>query len=310
MSLIKQDVNKFSTLSLVYQLALIIFVLGFEKLMILILGSQDNYIQTVLAHPDLLSVGYYLGLLAIIVFLIIFRGKKLSQDLLAKHGRMSGKRFIQLIFIYMFGQVILALAEPVVEWILNLFQLTTLAPMDSDQVQLTTVPIFHVIYSSFLAPIFEEIVYRGSGKNLVRDHGKLLTMVISAILFAMIHYHIPTLLATFFVGIVACYITMEYSLVWAILLHFINNFIYGGIVDNLINNLDPSLAGPVEWGILLVITVVTFIIIAMNRQKIRAYLTANQSPRSAYKEAFTAPMFIVAVMYSLVMIGLQGIFIK
>ncbi|MGX7092907.1 CPBP family intramembrane glutamic endopeptidase [Hutsoniella sourekii] len=210
MSLIKQDVNKFSTLSLVYQLALIIFVLG----------------------------------------------------------------------------------------------------VDSNQVQLTAVPIFLVIYSGFLAPIFEEIVYRGSGKNLVRGHGKLLTMVISAILFAMIHYHIPTLLATFFVGIVACYITMEYSLAWAILLHFINNFIYGGIVDNLINNLDPSLAGPVEWSILLLIAVVTFTIIVMNRQKIRTYLIANQSPRSAYKEAFTAPMFIVAVMYSLVMIGLQGIFIK
>lgn len=202
---VKQDVNKFATLTLIYQLALLIGALGFEKLMIIFLGSEDPYIQMILNQPDLLAVGYLVGLLVIIVTLVVLRGNKFKFDLLEKNRRMNIGNFFQLLVIYMFAQVILGITAPVVEGILNIFNLTAVKPINPNQVQITTIPILLAFYGNILAPVFEEIVFRGSGKNIVRNRGKILTMVLSGVLFASIHYDFTMLLPTFFAGLVACY---------------------------------------------------------------------------------------------------------
>lgn len=308
MSSVKTDVNRFSILALIYQVALLIGALGFEKLMVLLLGSEEAYIQMMLDHPDLLAMGYLIGLLIIIVTLVILRGNELKHDLFEKNSKMTGKNFFKLLFIYMFAQVILGITAPVVEGVLNLFNLTAVKPINPNQVQITTIPILLALYGNILAPVFEEIVFRGSGKNFVRSHGKVFTMILSGVLFAMIHYDLTMLLPTFFAGIVACYIAFEYSLFWAIVMHLFNNFIYGTIIDNLHLNLDPVQASQAEWWALMIIAAITAVILLINRKKIASYIKINQSSRAVYKEAFTAPMFIVTVIYSLIMIGWQGIF--
>lgn len=81
----------------------------------------------------------------------------------------------------------------------------------------------NVVTAVILAPIFEEIVFRGIMLNVLKPHGTRFAILLTTFVFALMHPGV-NFIAAFFGGILLAHITLYYdSLLPAILMHFLHN---------------------------------------------------------------------------------------
>ena len=80
-----------------------------------------------------------------------------------------------------------------------------------------------VIMAVFVAPILEEIVFRGVIMNNLRKYGIRVAIIINSLLFGLSHYNIEMIVPAFLTGIVFSYVAYKYSIKYSILIHFFIN---------------------------------------------------------------------------------------
>ena len=80
-----------------------------------------------------------------------------------------------------------------------------------------------VIMTVFVAPILEEIVFRGVIMNNLRKYGIRVAIIINSLLFGLSHYNIEMIVPAFLTGIVFSYVAYKYSIKYSILIHFFIN---------------------------------------------------------------------------------------
>lgn len=77
-----------------------------------------------------------------------------------------------------------------------------------------------------VAPITEELVFRGLFLKKLQKYGLWYSSVIVSLLFALIHGNIPQGVGAFFVSLILCAVTLKSnSLIPAIIIHMLNNLI-------------------------------------------------------------------------------------
>ena len=88
-------------------------------------------------------------------------------------------------------------------------------------------PITAFISICIIAPIFEEIVYRGIIlEQLSKRYGMATSIIISALIFGLVHWNFHQGVNTFFVGLILGFIYLKTkSLLLCIFWHFANNFL-------------------------------------------------------------------------------------
>lgn len=97
-----------------------------------------------------------------------------------------------------------------------------------------------IILVSIVAPIFEEIIFRGIIlEQLDRRYGMIKAIIVSSLLFGIVHLNIHQGVNAFFIGIVAGFIYIKTnSLLLSMFLHFVNNSL--AIILDFIPFLDSS----------------------------------------------------------------------
>ncbi len=85
--------------------------------------------------------------------------------------------------------------------------------------------ILNIVSISIIPPIAEEFMFRGIILNKLRPYGDALAIVISSVLFSILHGNIVQIPFTFPVGLALAFITVKTdSLLPAIISHFVINF--------------------------------------------------------------------------------------
>ena len=82
-----------------------------------------------------------------------------------------------------------------------------------------------IIMAVFVAPILEEIVFRGVIMNNLRKYGIRVAIIINSLLFGLSHYNIEMIVPAFLTGIIFSYVACKYSIKYSILIHFFINVI-------------------------------------------------------------------------------------
>ena len=77
----------------------------------------------------------------------------------------------------------------------------------------------------FVAPILEEIVFRGVIMNNLRKYGIRVAIIVNSLLFGLSHYNIEMIVPAFLTGIIFSYVAYKYSIKYSILIHFFINAI-------------------------------------------------------------------------------------
>ncbi|MGX8833378.1 CPBP family glutamic-type intramembrane protease [Amedibacillus sp. YH-ame6] len=155
---------------------------------------------------------------------------------------------------------------------LNIFGIALTTPDFSLQYDLLN-NILMFIMVCIVAPIFEELLYRGLILTALKRFGNMFAIIITSILFALAHGNIPQTIPTFFISLVLCYVVLRSnSLLPAILIHFINNAISMVATMYMDNNIVSIGFTIFEIALILFACIALF----LKREKIASYIKKHK----------------------------------
>lgn len=84
--------------------------------------------------------------------------------------------------------------------------------------------VLFILYTCVIAPVFEEIIFRGFILKSMMKYGNLTATIISSIMFSMFHFNLVQFINPVLMGIVFCFITIKSkSIKSSIIAHMFNN---------------------------------------------------------------------------------------
>lgn len=225
--------------------------------------------------------------------------------------KVSKKNISMGIIAYPIGLLVNTILTTITSFITALFKEggTTIPTADFsvDKASFSAI-ILTILYLVVVAPISEEIVFRGFVLKALSPFGKKNAIFLSAILFALMHKNIPQAVGAFAIGIIFATVdTKANSIVPSIVMHSLNNML--PCLMN-INASVNSMAITIIYNFLVYAIVLSGITIAIIKgRQIFSLKDETQYERSALPEnkrrieIFLNPMiliYIAILVYSLI----------
>lgn len=119
-----------------------------------------------------------------------------------------------------------------------------------------------ILYTALLAPVAEEIVFRGFILRNLQKYGAKLAIVVSAIMFGLAHANIIQTPFAFILGLVLGYVAYTYGIIWSIGLHLFNNLVLGNVLSSfyqMLGGLGSLMSMIISVGSLLIVLYLWFI---------------------------------------------------
>lgn len=113
--------------------------------------------------------------------------------------------------------------------------------------------IIYFLATIVIAPIIEEFIFRGLILKLLKPYGLWFSVIITSMMFAIMHGNIPQGIGAFFIGMILAIVTIKTgSVVPAIFLHAMNNLIpfIGTVLKNTSKGLS-NIFGMMLWIVLI-----------------------------------------------------------
>ena len=189
------------------------------------LGEIFNFSQDAQSNSFILSLLFTAYLNFFLIASILFRFKKYFFSILKKPVEHFFKGFLFYFLIIPF-LILISLSSH------SFLKSVGISPKLQDVVLLSlqldsniSLILFFIV-SVFIAPIAEEIIYRGVVyKALKRKFSVTQSIFISSAVFASLHFEFSYFPALFFLGMVLAFLFEKYNNLWvSIGVHFFNNF--------------------------------------------------------------------------------------
>ena len=239
--------------------------------------------------------GYLVTILTGLIALWLWKGRGFVCKTLWTRGRpMKFGSFMALLCLFISGQSLFQVLAGIQEFILNVFGLSALESIQSATMDYDSLTMF--LYAAVGAPIMEEIIFRGLVLRHLEPYGKSFAIVMSAFLFGIFHGNLVQMPYAFLVGLVLGYVAIEYNIVWAMVLHMINNLVLGDLIGRVL----PEMAGNALISLIIMICSLVGAILLLVRQKdIRAYGQENPIRDRDAGNFFAAPGMIALELFTL-----------
>lgn len=229
--------------------------------------------------------GYILAVAIGLFVLLVWKGKDYwRNEMFAKGKPMGVGTFFALVSIVFGIQLVASLMSTVLEFILNQFGLSMMSILESASGQSDSVSMF--IYASICAPITEEILFRGYVQRTLQPYGKKFAIFGSAVLFGLFHGNLIQTPYAFMVGLVLGYVAAEYNIIWAMVLHMVNNMVLADLLTRITSAISTDLVDVVTGIVIIASAVTAGIILIAKRKKIRWYLRQERIDRRCLKGFF------------------------
>lgn len=232
--------------------------------------------------------------IGLIFMWLILRKRAPLKTVFEVTNKMTGKSFLKCLCVFMSVQLPIILLDIVIEYVLNQFGLTAAVGTEMATAGSTTISMF--LYSSFGAPIGEELLYRGFIMKSLERYGKTFAILISSMLFGLMHTNLTQSLFAMLVGLILGYVATNYSIKWAILLHMLNNCLFGEIVTFIIRDLSEDVQNGIEMVIMGGFAVAGLTLVVLYRKSILQYIRAHAGEKQYYKFAFTSIWFLLFII--------------
>lgn len=252
----------------------------------------DNYMK----YATSTIAGIALGILFLCIF---FRKTVPLSTIFSSDNKMTPKVFFQLLCVFMGTQFLFSIGNELLERGLNLIGYSAMDSINTATETSTTISMF--LYAGLIGPIAEELIYRGFVLRSLQKNGKMMSIVISAILFGIMHANLPQSIFAFFVGLLLAYIAHEYSIIWTILLHIINNCLFGDLFSKSISGLGEHTQEIILWVTMTVFFIAALIILWRNRRFIKEYIHLNKVEGKKYIYILTSVAMIIFIIGNLFM---------
>lgn len=157
---------------------------------------------------------------------------------------------------------------------LNLIGFTAESSMEMASASSQTISMF--LYAGIIGPIVEELVYRGFVMRHLEKHGKMLAVVVSSIMFGAMHGNLPQGVFAFCVGLILGYVAIEYSIIWSIVLHILNNLVFSDLLGMALEGCSPLVQNIVYYSVFGLFFLIGLVIVIRKRAEIAAWIRQNK----------------------------------
>lgn len=232
-------------------------------------------IETAVMESAESAWGYFLA--AAIGFVLLLIWKKpyfLKEEVFAKGKPMNFGSFFAVLSLMISGQFVYLIGSTALECTLNCFGYSIAKGVEMLQTDPNNVSM--VLYAGLLAPVTEELLFRGLVQRSLLPFGKKFAILFSALTFGLFHGNLLQTPYAFAVGLVLGYVALEYNIIWAMVLHLINNLVLGDLLYRLMGGLPEQMAALIIWGIVMAFTLAAVIVLIAKRGEIAAWLRSNK----------------------------------
>ena len=154
-------------------------------------------------------------------------------------------------------------------WVGNIFHILTILTFKfKERTTLVEGPLYiEIIMTLCVAPILEEIVFRGVIMNNLKKYGIKIAIIVNSILFGVSHSNINMIIPAILTGIIFSYIAYKYSLKYSILLHFLLNTLTKISQVIILSKIEILIVSIGLFFIFLVIFLLIFLVIGLGKGK-------------------------------------------
>lgn len=151
-----------------------------------------------------------------------------------------------------------------------------------------------VIMTCIIAPIFEELLFRGFILSSLKRYGDKFAILTTSLLFAMLHGNFIQAIPTFVMSLFLCYIVIKTnSLYSSIIIHFFNNTV-AMLETGFTNNETVS---TIILCIEITFMIISIIILIMQRDKLKEFLKARDEKKvSNFFGNWVAVLFLILMI--------------
>ena len=239
-----------------------------------------------------------------VLFILANRRSRLASDLrTGAHRRMTFRVLAGGVVLLFSFQLLFILVDPAVKWIAEQLGYSLSTTTDSLNDMKPSLTMF--LYTAFLGPIVEEIVFRGVVMKNLAKYGKVFAIVLSAALFGIFHGDISQGFFAFCCGLLLGYIAMEYGIGWAMVFHIINNFLISDMLARLVGLLPDTLQDPVYMAVTIGLGIAGLVVLLKKRRAIAGYIADGRSSQSAIPVLWTVPSFWLFMIRQLAMVSMS-----
>ncbi len=238
-------------------------------------------------------------LIGLVILFLLFLGRKTHREIFKKGESISFGALAGITCVFMGVQFVIQWVFELMEMGLNLIGYSAMSSMEAASSGSTTISMF--IYAGIVGPIVEELIYRGFVMRALEKHGKTLAIVVSSILFGVMHGNIPQAVFASVVGIVLGYTAMRYSIVWSIILHIFNNLVMGDLLSLAISGLSEDIQNIIFWAVMGAFFLAGLIVLIVKRKKIRAYFRENKTEKPRMRWILCSAGMIIFIALNLLL---------
>lgn len=302
----RRGMNRLGGSMLLYELfmyAMAFVVLITQGLVILLVrgGRSKDVI------PQLMESGVCYLIIIAFGFLFVskyLRKSRMQEAVTSSRRPMTAARFIGLLACFYSVKTILVLFVLAVEIGLHAGGFTMKDEMQAATAGSRTISMF--LYAGIGAPVFEEWLFRGAILQSLKKYGKMFAITASAILFGVFHGNLAQGILATVCGMILGYVAMEYSLKWSILMHVLNNLVFGDLLLYLTKGLSAVVQDYIDFGIMGIFLICGLFMVIRNRARIKAYIQRNRTGRKCYRYLFTSAGILLFIFVNIV-ISFMGI---
>lgn len=154
-----------------------------------------------------------------------------------------------------------------------------------------------LFYAVAVAPICEELVYRGFLLRYLEPYGRWFAISISALIFALMHGNAVQFPIAFIIGLVFGYLALKHSLRLVILLHVMNN-LFVELMGRLAV-MNESLGAMLNAGLMIAGLVSLVLMLMSGGRPLLRDLRSNKTTPKVYASFFTCLPVAAIVLYML-----------
>lgn len=217
-----------------------------------------------------------------------------KTEILHREAPMKASVFFALVILMGGAQMISGLWFAGVEAVMNLFDKSVMGIIEAVSGDSDSVGMF--LYISFLAPLAEEILFRGFVLRSLRPYGKRFAIMGSALLFSFFHGNILQAPFAFVAGLILGYTAAEYSIVWAIGLHVMNNMVLADLVTRLLNLFPATVAERISAVEMLAFFIAAVALLIVKRREVRDYRQGEWMDSRCLKCFFTSAGVVILLI--------------
>lgn len=249
---------------------------------------------------DQVGSPYFIAVVAGLFVIFVASSPHLRKTFFVNgHSKMTWQMFGILVSMMLLAQLLFIGYSTGLEALLNQFGLTATAELESASAGSETWSMF--LYAGFLAPVTEEIVFRGFVLRSVQPYGTSAAILLSASLFGLYHLNIMQTPFAFAIGLILAVVALKFGIKWSMALHSFNNLILGDVFGRILEALPKQTSGIINTVVFLGGGLIGIWILWKKRDRIRDWYSRHHLRHHELRLLFCNWVGIVVMVVSVVL---------